>query len=98
MASECYVRFFVERDGGYEPDSSEDLTLRKLGGVLPGIGDRILQSTVHNPPSGQVGEAATRPFHRRFYVVKERIFLPGGAWALIVADVQATDRDANLLR
>lgn len=87
---------FINSGGQIERDV-EHYGTADFGGIVPLVGDRILNPGVALAHQGEKPDFSD-PVRRTFWLVEERIFRPDlpGCF-LICRGVNATDRDANLL-
>jgi hypothetical protein len=83
--------------GGHIEREGESYSPAEFGGIVPSVGDRILDPGVAMLHRGEKPNFDD-PARRTFWLVEERIFRPDMPGCILVCrDDQATDRHVNIL-
>lgn len=88
------IRLYQRRNGTLE-DLSEEYDLEDFGGVVPSIGDHIV-----DPGANRATISREDPSNRTILKVVDRFFWPRdnkGYVALVIEQAPATDEHVNLL-
>ena len=91
---ELTIRIYERAADGEYVDRRDEYGLEAFGGILPSIGDTILD------PGVQVGLDRSTPRNRHIWTVVGRVFMPRDNHnyvALVIDERLATDRDLELI-
>ncbi len=87
----------IDKASGVIERGTENFESRAFGGVVPSIGDRILDPGIAVKP-GESRPNFSDPERHIFWVVEERIFRPEVPGCILVCRTEkATKREINLL-
>ena len=95
--SEFLISIGFINEGGNIEREGKSYASAHFGGIIPSVGDRILDPGVALEYGG-VKPDFDDPKRRNFWLVEERIFRPDMPGCILVCrDVPATDRDVRAL-
>lgn len=95
--SEFLISIGFINKGSHIDRESESYSTTHFGGIVPSVGDRILDPGVGLASRGEKSDFDD-PKRRNFWLVEERIFRPDMPGCILVCrDAPATDREINLL-